>query len=76
MSDFNAAIGAVNDVIWSDWTLCVLMLTGLAFTIWSRFSQLRALTQGTELLLGKYDDRTGPGALRVDRGDFAAERRK
>jgi AGCS family alanine or glycine:cation symporter len=64
MSDFNSVIGAVNDFIWADWTLYVLLLTGLVFTIWSRFSQIRALTHGTELLLGRYDDRTGPGVLR------------
>ena len=64
MSDFNSMIGAANDFIWADWTLYVLLLTGLAFTVWSRFSQIRALTHGTELLLGRYDDRTGPGALR------------
>ena len=64
MLDFNAVIGAVNDFVWSDWTLYVLMLTGVVFTVWSRFSQIRALTHGTELLLGRYDDRTGPGALR------------
>jgi alanine or glycine:cation symporter, AGCS family len=64
MLDFNAVIGAVNDFIWSDWTLYVLMLTGVVFTVWSRFSQVRALTHGTELLLGRYDDLTGPGALR------------
>ena len=64
MSDFNSVIGAVNDIIWADWTLYVLLLTGLVFTVWSRFSQIRALTHGTELLLGRYDDLTGPGALR------------
>ena len=64
MPDFNAAIGAINDFIWADWTLYVLLATGLVFTVWSRFSQIRALTHGTELLLGRYDDRTGPGALR------------
>jgi alanine or glycine:cation symporter, AGCS family len=64
MVDFNAVIGAVNDFIWSDWTLYVLMLTGVVFTVWSRFTQVRALTHGTELLLGRYDDLTGPGALR------------
>jgi alanine or glycine:cation symporter, AGCS family len=63
MLDFNAVIGAVNDFIWSDWTLYVLMLTGVVFTVWSRFTQVRALTHGTELLLGRYDDLTGPGAL-------------
>jgi AGCS family alanine or glycine:cation symporter len=64
MPDFNSVIGTVNDFIWSDWTLYVLMLTGVVFTVWSRFSQVRALTHGTDLLLGRYDDRTGPGALR------------
>ncbi len=64
MSNFNSVIGAINDFIWADWTLYVLLFTGLAFTVWSRFSQIRALTHGTELLLGRYDDRTGPGALR------------
>ena len=42
MRDFNAVIGVVNDLIWSDWTLYVLLLTGVVFTVWSRFSQLRA----------------------------------
>ena len=64
MPDFNTVIGAINDFIWADWTLYVLLLTGLAFTVWSRFNQIRALTHGTELLLGRYDDLTGPGALR------------
>ena len=64
MPDFNTVVGAINDFIWADWTLYVLLLTGLAFTVWSRFNQIRALTHGTELLLGRYDDLTGPGALR------------
>jgi AGCS family alanine or glycine:cation symporter len=64
MSSFNSVIGAINDFIWADWTLYVLLLTGLSFTVWSRFSQIRAMSHGTALLLGKYDDRTGPGALR------------
>ena len=57
MSDFNAAIGAINDVIWSDWTLYLLMLAALAFTIWSRFSQLRALTQANDQRMAEMGQR-------------------
>lgn len=64
MSTFNSTIGAINDFIWADWTLYVLLLVGLLFTVWSRFSQVRTLSHGVHLTLGQYDDRSGPGALR------------
>jgi AGCS family alanine or glycine:cation symporter len=61
---FNSFIRGINEVIWADWTLLVLLGTGLLFTIWSRFSQWRALTHGIELLRGRYDDPSAPGAVR------------
>jgi AGCS family alanine or glycine:cation symporter len=64
MSTFNAIIGAINERLWADWVLFVLLGTGLLFTVWSRFSQWRALTHGIELLRGRFDDPTAPGAIR------------
>ena len=63
MPGFNAIVGSINDFIWADWVLFVLLATGLLFTIWSRFSQLRALTHGWALLRGRYDDPSAPGAI-------------
>ena len=37
--------------------------TGLLFTIWSRFSQYRALTHGVHVIRGSYDDPRDPGAI-------------
>jgi AGCS family alanine or glycine:cation symporter len=61
---FNSIVGSINEVIWADWTLLVLLATGLLFTIRSRFVQWRALNHGFELLSGRYDDKTAPGAIR------------
>ena len=64
MSTFNAFVAAVNERLWADWMLFVLLGAGLLFTIWSRFAQWRALTHGVELLRGRFDDPTAPGAIR------------
>ncbi len=56
-------INAINNVFWHDYVLYVLLATGLLFTIWSGFSQYRALTHGVAVIRGKYDRRDDPGAI-------------
>jgi len=43
--------------------LFTLLGTGVLFTIWSGFCQYRALTHGTAVLRGLYDDKQDPGAI-------------
>lgn len=64
MSGFNAIVAAVNERLWSDWVLFVLLGAGLLFTFRTGFSQWRALTHGVELLRGRFDDPSAPGAIR------------
>jgi alanine or glycine:cation symporter, AGCS family len=60
LNDWTAAIG---NVLWHDSVLYILLGTGVLFTVWSGFSQWRALTHGAQVLRGKYDDPNDPGAI-------------
>jgi len=60
---FNAWTAAVGNVLWNDAVLYILLGTGVLFTVWSGFSQWRALTHGSQVLRGKYDDPNDPGAI-------------
>jgi AGCS family alanine or glycine:cation symporter len=63
MADFNAFLTGLNGILWHDGVLLVVLGTGLLFTIWSRFSQYRALTHGVRVIRGSYDDPSDPGAI-------------
>ncbi|MCH2132256.1 MAG: amino acid carrier protein [Phycisphaerales bacterium] len=63
MDGFNDFLGAINDIIWTEWMLYILLGTGVLFTLWSGFSQFRALTHGVAVTAGKYDDPDDPGAI-------------
>ena len=63
MDALNEFLTPINDVIWADWVLYVVLFTGLLFTIWSGFSQYRALIHGTAVTAGRYDDKDDPGAI-------------
>jgi len=63
MAEFSALMAALNDVLWHDSVLFIVLATGLLFTIWSRFSQYRALTHGVHVIRGSYDDPSDPGAI-------------
>ena len=63
MEAFNDFLGAVNGYIWTEWMLYILLGTGVLFTLWSGFSQFRALTHGVAVTSGKYDDPDDPGAI-------------
>ena len=59
----NAWLGAINGFLWNDYVLYVLLGAGVLFTVWSGFAQYRALTHGTAVLRGKYNDPNDPGAV-------------
>ncbi|MEM1185045.1 MAG: amino acid carrier protein [Planctomycetota bacterium] len=59
----NDAINALNGILFSNYTVYALLLTGLVFTIWSGFGQYRALTHGISVVRGKYDDKNDAGAI-------------
>lgn len=56
---FNEVLGTVNEIIWDEIVLYVVLGVGVLFTLWSGFGQYRALTHGTRVTLGHYDDHDG-----------------
>jgi alanine or glycine:cation symporter, AGCS family len=63
MPALNDWMSAANAVLWHDYVLFIILGTGLLFTVWSGFSQWRALTHGTAVVRGRYDDSRDPGAI-------------
>ncbi len=55
--------GKIGGFMWGPWTFFVLMGAGILFTLWTRFSQFKALTHGVQVIRGKYDDPDDPGAI-------------
>lgn len=63
MTGFSEFLSALNGILWHDYVLYALLATGVLFTIWSAFGQYRALTHGTAIVRGAYDDPDDPGAI-------------
>ena len=63
MDSFNNFIETITGFIWAEWVLYVVLGVGVLFTIWSGFSQFRALTHGVAVTKGDYDDPDDPGAI-------------
>jgi AGCS family alanine or glycine:cation symporter len=63
MDQFMNFINSVNDYLWHDYVLFVVLGTGVLFTIWSGLGQYRALTHGVQVIRGKYDRKEDPGAI-------------
>jgi AGCS family alanine or glycine:cation symporter len=59
----DAALATINSILWHEYVLYALVVTGLTFTLWSGFSQYRALTHGVKVIRGVYDDPDDPGAI-------------
>ena len=59
----DAALATINAILWHDYVLYVMVITGITFTCWSGFSQYRALTHGVKVIRGTYDDPNDPGAI-------------
>jgi AGCS family alanine or glycine:cation symporter len=56
-------LATINAVLWNEAWLYVIVGTGILFTVWSGFSQYRALTHGPAVVRGIYDDPGDPGAI-------------
>lgn len=66
MQAFMDLLGKINDVIWHDYVLYIVLGVGVLFTLWSIWGgicQYRALTHGVQVVRGKYDDKNDPGAI-------------
>ncbi len=63
MGDFSAFLATLNGYIWHEYVLFAIVGTGILFTVWSGFSQFRALTHGPAVVRGVYDDPNDPGAI-------------
>ena len=63
MESLNSIMSTINGVLWHNAVLITVLGTGVAFTIWSGFSQFRALSHGSHVLRGRYDDPADPGAI-------------
>jgi alanine or glycine:cation symporter, AGCS family len=63
MDAFFSALNTINSIIWADAVLYGVLGVGVLFTLWSGFSQYRALTHGVQVIRGVYDDAHDPGAI-------------
>ena len=63
MEGLSNFLAVLNGVLWAEPVLYMLLGTGVLFTIWSGFAQYRALTHGTAVVRGKYDNPDDPGAI-------------
>jgi AGCS family alanine or glycine:cation symporter len=61
--DLSQALATINAVLWNETWILIIAGTGVLFTIWSGFSQYRALTHGSRVVRGVYDDPDDPGAI-------------
>ncbi|MEM7500766.1 MAG: amino acid carrier protein [Pseudomonadota bacterium] len=63
MGDLSQVLATINAVLWNETWIFIIAGTGVLFTIWSGFSQYRALTHGSRVVRGAYDDPNDPGAI-------------
>jgi AGCS family alanine or glycine:cation symporter len=63
VGEFSATLAYINSFIWHDYVLYAIVGTGVLFTVWSGFSQYRALVHGPAIIRGVYDDPNDPGAI-------------
>ncbi len=63
MDSLNSAINFVNGLLFHEVVVYILLITGVAFTLWTGFGQWRAVTHGVSVVRGKYDESNDPGAI-------------
>jgi len=59
----NDVVSAIGGLLFHNYVIIALLLTGLLFTFWSCFGQYRALTHGVKVIKGDYDKKDDPGAI-------------
>ena len=63
MGELSQTLATINAILWNETWIYIIAATGVLFTIWSGFSQFRALTHGPKVVRGFYDDPNDPGAI-------------
>ena len=63
MAELGAWLAYLNSILWHEYVLYGIVGTGVLFTVWSGFSQYRALIHGPAVIRGVYDDASDPGAI-------------
>jgi AGCS family alanine or glycine:cation symporter len=63
LAELSAFLAAANAILWHEYVLYGIVLTGVLFTVWSGFSQYYALIHGPKVIRGVYDDASDPGAI-------------
>lgn len=61
--DLSQTLATINAVLWNETWILIIAATGILFTVWSGFCQYRALTHGSKVVRGAYDDPDDPGAI-------------
>jgi AGCS family alanine or glycine:cation symporter len=63
MDSINNFVNDLNDILFSQYVITTLLITGVVFTLLTVFGQWRAVTHGIDVLRGKYDEKDDPGAI-------------
>jgi AGCS family alanine or glycine:cation symporter len=63
MDTFNAFLTVMNNVLWHNVVLYVILALGLLLLIWTKFAPIVAFTHGIAVIRGKFDDKDDPGAI-------------
>jgi len=61
--EISTILAAINDVLWHDAVLYVILAVGVLLMVWTKFGPLVALTHGVAVVRGKFDDKDDPGAI-------------
>jgi AGCS family alanine or glycine:cation symporter len=63
MDTINSFVNALNGILFSQYVITTLLITGVVFTLLTLFGQWRAVTHGIDVVRGKYDESDDPGAI-------------
>ncbi len=63
MESFHEIAQQINSFLWHDYVLYTVLASCVFYTVRSVSSQYRALTHGTAVTLGYYNDKNDPGAI-------------
>ena len=63
MDTFNAILTILNNILWHNVVLYVILGVGVLLLIWTKFAPIIAFTHGIAVIRGKFDDKDDPGAI-------------
>ena len=56
-------VNSAISVLFGPYVINTLLITGVILTVMTMFGQWRAITHGTKVVMGKYDEKNDPGAI-------------